>query len=123
MYSLSEVCDGRVELFVCVCLNSLGRIDVLSNVNTATGSALGRMLNVAGSWSAGDAEGRRDGTLGSDGGRQSEEEYGSGEGLGEHLSNEWMKVRRVAARSARDRDWEVLSERVKVVMEIERDHG
>jgi hypothetical protein len=111
-----------VELFVCVCLNSLGKIDVLSNVNTATGSVVGGMLNVAGTWSVAAAEVRSDDRLGSDGGRQSEE-YESGEGLGEHLSNEWMKVRRVAARSARDRDWEVLSERVKVVMEIERDHG
>jgi hypothetical protein len=103
MYSRIEVCDGRLEQSVFVCRNSGGRIDVLTNGNTATGSALGRMLNVAGSWSAGDAEGRRDGTLGSDGGRQSEEEYGSGEGLGEHLSNEWMEVCRMEAGSARDR--------------------
>jgi hypothetical protein len=49
------------------------------------------MLNVAGFWGAGDAEGRSDDTLGSDRGCQSEEEYGSGEGLGEHIDNEWMK--------------------------------
>jgi len=88
MYSRSEVCDGRVEQPVSVCLNSAGRIDVLINGNTATGSAVGRMLNVAGSWSAADAESRSDDTLGSDGGRQSEEKYGSGEGLGEHLNKE-----------------------------------
>ena len=87
MYSRSEVCDGRVELSVCVCLNSSGRIDVLINGNTATGSAVGRMLNIAGSWSAADAESRSDDTLGSDGGRQSEDDDG-GEGLGEHLDNE-----------------------------------
>ena len=61
------------------------------------------MLNVAGSWSTTNAEGGSDDTVGSDRGCQSEEEYyGSGEGLGEHLDNECMKVRRVAARSARD---------------------
>jgi hypothetical protein len=75
----------------------------LRNGDTATGSAVGRMLNVAGSWGAADAEGRSDDTLGSDGGCQSEEEYGSGEGFGEHLNNECMKVGRMAAGSTRDR--------------------
>jgi hypothetical protein len=89
----------------------------LRNVYSATGSAFGRLLNVAGSWVA-DAEGRSDDTVGSDGGCQSEEEYGSGEGLGEHLDNEWMKVRRMAAGSARDRDWEV-----SVLLECESESG
>ena len=75
---------------------------MLRNGHIATGSAVGRMLNVAGSWVA-DAEGRSDGTLGSDGGCQSEEEQGSGEGLGEHLNNGWIEVRRMAAGSARER--------------------
>ena len=103
VYSRSKVCDGNLKLSVCICLNSVGRIEVLSNGYTATGSGVGRMLNVAGSWAAADAEGRSDDTVGSDGGCQSKEEYGSGEGLGEHLDNEWMKVRRMAGGSTRDR--------------------
>jgi hypothetical protein len=68
------------------------------------------MLYVALSWAWG-AQGRSDdtsalglgsGVLGIDGGCQSKEEEGSGEGLEEHLDNEWMKVRRMAA-GARDR--------------------
>jgi hypothetical protein len=97
MYSRIEALDGNLKLSARLCLNRGGRIDVLRNGHTATGAGVGRMLNVAGFWGAGDAEGRSDDTLGSDGGCQSEEEYGSGEGLGEHLNNEWMKV------SARDR--------------------
>ena len=61
------------------------------------------MLNVASSWIAADTEGRSDNTVGIDGGCQSEEEYGSGEGLGEHLDNEWMKESGMAAGSTRDR--------------------
>ena len=63
------------------------------------------MLNVAGSW-VGVGQGRSEDTaraLGIDRGCQSEEEYGSGEGFGKHLNKEWMKVRRMAAGSARDR--------------------
>jgi len=55
------------------------------------------LLDVAGSWAAADAEGRSDGTLGTDKGCQSEKEYGSGEGLGQHLNDEWMEVRRMVA--------------------------
>jgi hypothetical protein len=40
------------------------------------------MLNVASCWVAADAEGRSDDTVGIDRGCQSEEEYGSDEGLG-----------------------------------------
>jgi hypothetical protein len=57
------------------------------------------MLNVAGYW-VGVGQGRSEDTaraLGIDRGCQSEEEYGSGEGFGEHLNKEWMKVRRIAA--------------------------
>ena len=65
------------------------------------------MLDIAGSWSAAETEGRSDDTVGSDRGCQSEE-YGSGdEGLGEHINKECIKVRRVAAGSEKDRDWEV----------------
>ena len=71
------------------------------------------MLYVGLSW-AGSAQGRSDDTaalglgsavLGIDGGCQSEEEEGSGDGLEEHFDNECMKVRRMAAgsESARDR--------------------
>ena len=67
------------------------------------------MLNVADSW-VGVVQGRSEDTagalgtgLGIDRECQSEDEYGSGEGFGEHLNNEWMKVRRMAAGSARDR--------------------
>jgi len=74
MYSRNEVCDGRLKLTVSICLNRGGRIDVLRNGNIATGSGVGWMLNVAGSWAAADAESRSDDTLGSDGGCQSEEE-------------------------------------------------
>ena len=87
MYSRSEVCDRRCELSVSVCLNSGRCIDVLSNGYSATGSGVGRMLNVARSWATADAEGRSKDAVGIDGGCQSEEEYGSGEGLGEHLDN------------------------------------
>ena len=88
MYSRSEVCDRRREMSISVCLNSAGCIDVLGNGYIATGSGLGRLLNVARCWVAADAEGRRDETVGIDEGCQSEEDYGSGEGLGEHLNNE-----------------------------------
>jgi hypothetical protein len=115
MYSRFEVCDGNLKLSACICRNSAGTIDVLRNGNTATGSAVGRMLNVAGSWVT-DTEGRGDDTVGSDRRCQSEEEYRSGEGLGEHLNNEWMELRRMAARSARDRDWEV-----SVLFKLERE--
>ena len=125
MYSRLEVFDGRRKLSVCVCRNRGGSIEVLTNVYIATGSCFGRMLNVAGSWVAG-AEGRSDDTLGSDGGCQSEEEYGSGEGLGEHLNNEWMKVRRMTAGSAGDRLCRTCLLRMRgleVVMNIGRNHG
>ena len=88
MYSRSEVCDQRHKPSVFVCLDSVGRIEVLSNGYSATGSGVGRMLNVARSWATADAEGRSDDTVGIDEGCQSEEEYGSGEGLGEHFNNE-----------------------------------
>ena len=88
MYSRSEVCDRRRELPVSVCRNSGRCIDVLSNGYSATGSGVGRMLNVARSWTTADAEGRSKDAVGIGGGCQSEEEYGSGEGLREHLDNE-----------------------------------
>ena len=75
----------------------------MRNGDSATGSGVGRMLNVASSWTTADAEGRSDDTVGIDGGCQGEEEHGSGKGLGEHLNNEWMKVSRMAAGSTRDR--------------------
>ena len=62
-----------------------------------------RLLNVARSWVAADAEGRNNDTVGIDKGCQSEEEYRSGEGLGEHFNNEKMKECRIVARSTRDR--------------------
>jgi hypothetical protein len=103
VYSRSEVCDGRCKLSVSVGLNGAGRIEVLSNGYRATGGGIGRLLNVARSWVAADAEGRRDDTVGIDKGCQSEEEYRCGEGLGEHFNNERMKECRMVARSARDR--------------------
>ena len=102
MYSRIEVCDARRKLTASVCLDSLGRIDVLGDGYTATGRGIGRFQNVVGSWAAADAEGRTDDTAGIDGGRQSKEEDGSGKGLGEHLNNEWMKVRRMTVGTARD---------------------
>jgi len=62
MYSRFAVYDGRRKLSASICLNRFGRIDFLSNVDTATGSVVGRLLNVAGSWVAADAEGRSDDT-------------------------------------------------------------
>ena len=61
------------------------------------------MLSVVGSWICREADGRNDDTFGIDEGCQSKKEYESGEGLGRHLKNEWMKVRRMAAGSERDR--------------------
>lgn len=116
-----EIYHGNLKLIVCICLNCVGSIDVLRNGLIATGSATGRLLNVAGSWGAADAQGRRNDTailVGIDGGRQSEEDYGSGERLEEHLNNGWMEVRRVAAGLARDRDLEVL-----VLLECESESG
>jgi hypothetical protein len=103
MYSRSEACDGRLKLSVSVCHNGLGRIEILRNGYSATGIGFGRMLNVTRYWVDAAAEGRRDDSVGIDEGCQSEEEYGSGEGLGEHFNNEWIKERRMAAGSARDR--------------------
>jgi hypothetical protein len=74
MYSRIEVCDRRLKLSVSVCLDSAGRIEVLSNGYIATGSGVGRMLNVARSWAAADAEGGRDDIVGIGGVCQSEEE-------------------------------------------------
>ena len=81
MYSRGKVCTGNLELSVCW-HNGAGIIEVLRNGDIATGSTCGRFLNIAGSWAAGDAEARGEANLGIDGGCQSEEEYGSGEGLG-----------------------------------------
>ena len=109
MYSRCEIFDLDAKLHVTVHRNRGRAIDVLSNVHVATGSAAGRMLNVAGYW-VGVGQGRSEDTagapgagLGIDRGCQSEEEYGSGERFGKHLNKEWMKVRRMAAGSARDR--------------------
>ena len=52
---------------------------MLSNGYIATGGGVGRMLNVAGCWAAGEAEAGSDDAVGIDGGCQSEEEYGSDE--------------------------------------------
>jgi hypothetical protein len=70
------------------------------------------MQNVVNPW-VGVAQGRSEDTaafgtaigtgLGIDRGCQSKEECGSGEGVEEHLNNEWMKVRRMAEGSAGDR--------------------
>jgi len=62
MYSRFKVYDGRHKLSASICLNRFGRIDVLSNVDTATGSVVGRLLNVLGYWVAADSEGRSDDT-------------------------------------------------------------
>jgi hypothetical protein len=51
-------------------------------------------------------------------GCQSEEEYGSGEGVEEHFENECVEVRRMAAGSARDRLLEC--ETGRVVMKFGR---
>ena len=102
---------------------------MISNGYTSAGSAVGRTLNVAGPWGAasGDAEPRADenarasaflgivrgflgidgGCLGIDGGCQSEQEYGSGEGLGVHFNNGRVKVRRMAAGPGNNKEWEV----------------
>jgi hypothetical protein len=96
--------NRKLPVGICLCCG--GSIDVLRNGRAATGSAAGRFLNVTASWGAGDPHGRSDDTargVGIDGRCQSEEEYGSGEGLEEHLNNEWMKVRRMAGGSAIDR--------------------
>ena len=61
------------------------------------------MLSVAGNWGVGEADGRSEDTIGIDGGCQSKKEYECGEGLGQHLNNEWIEVGRMAAGSARDR--------------------
>ena len=103
VYSRSEVCDGRCNISVSIRLKGGRRIEVLRNGYIATGSGIGRLLNVARSWVAADAEGRRDDTVGIDKGCQSEEEYRSSEGLGEHFNNERMKECGMVARSARDR--------------------
>jgi hypothetical protein len=81
------------------------------------------MLNVARSWATADAKGRSDDTVGIDGGCQSEEEYGSGEGLGEHLDNKWMKERKMAARSARDGQCGTRLGMGEVVINIGKAHG
>jgi hypothetical protein len=106
IYSLNEAYDVRRKFSITVCRKSGGRIEVWTNGHIATRSGLGRTLNVVGPWVAEAAQGRRDDNAalgGIDGGRQSEEEYGSGERLGEHLNNEWMEVCRMAAGSAKDR--------------------
>src|SRR6266849_630127 len=59
IYSRSEVYDVNLKLPVCICLNRGGTTEVLSNGLVATGSAGGRMLNVADTW-VGDAQGRGD---------------------------------------------------------------
>ena len=74
VYSRSEVCDGRFKLSVSICLNGGRRVDVFRNGYIATGGSRGRLLNVARSWVAADAEGRSDDTVGIDKGCQSEEE-------------------------------------------------
>ena len=99
MYSRCKIFDLDAKLHVTVQRNRCRTIDVLSNVHVATGSAAGRMLDIAGS-RVGVGQGRSEDTaraLGIDRGCQSEEEYGSDEGFGEHLNKEWMKVRRIAA--------------------------
>ena len=113
VHSRSEVCDGRCKLSVSVDLNGAGRIEVLSNAYRATGCSFGRLLNVARSWVAADTEGRSDDTVGIDKGCQSEEEYRSGEGLGEHFNNERIKECRMVARSARDRLYRTRSLRMQ----------
>ena len=72
------------------------------------------MLDIAGSWSAADAEGRSDDTVGSDSGCQSEENGSGDEGLGEHLNNECMGV---------GVECVFLKCETEVVMNIRMDHG
>ena len=67
----------------------MGTIDVLRDGYIATGFAVGRLLNVAGSWGALDTERRGNDGIGIDGGRQSKEEYGSDEGLGDHFEKQY----------------------------------
>lgn len=127
IYSRVEVFDLNLKRSVCSSLNRGGTSEVTSNGNIATGSVLGRMLNVVGSW-VGIAQGRHHDNAfpvpGIDGGRQSEEECGSGNGFEEHLNNEWMKVRGMAAGSARDRLCRPLRmEEWSVVMNFGRDHS
>jgi len=67
----------------------LGSINVLRNGYIATGFAVGRLLNVAGSWGALDTEERGNDSICIDGGCQSKEEDGSDEGLGEHFETQY----------------------------------
>jgi len=81
----SEVREVKREASACIRRDTAGSVDVLRNVCTAAGRFGSRMLNVRGSWGCWTAEHRLNGNLGIDGGRQSNEEYGGGEGLGKHF--------------------------------------
>jgi hypothetical protein len=85
MYSRSEVGEGNRKASICICLNTAGGVDVLKNACIATEVSGSRMLNVSRFWGNRTAENRFKDNLGIDGGRQSKEEYRSGEGLGKHL--------------------------------------
>ena len=88
MYSHIKAVDGSQKGSICICRNRGGGIEGLSDVYVATGMVGGRTLNVAEYWGSFDTESRSNDSLGIDGGRQNEEEYGSGEGLGEHLDKQ-----------------------------------
>ena len=76
MYSRREANDGRRKFSILICLNSSGRIEVLSNIYVATGLGFRRFLNVLGPWGSGDAESRIQAALCIDG---SKEKYESNE--------------------------------------------
>jgi len=87
MYSPIEVCDRRINVSICVCLNRGGSIEVLGDVYIATGRVGRRALNVVSRKLSFDAESRGNASMGISEGYGSKEEYGSNERLGEHLDN------------------------------------
>ena len=85
MYSRSKVGDGSQKGSIWICLNRSGTIEAIRDVYIATGVGGGRVLNVIDFWGSWDVESRMNDSTGTGGGRQSKEDYGSGEELGEHL--------------------------------------
>ena len=88
MYSHNEIDNGNIKASTSIYLNRGGRVEGLRNVYFATGIISGRLLSIADCWGPVEAETVFNANLGIDGGRQSKEEYGSGEGLGEHLDKQ-----------------------------------
>ena len=88
MYSHIEVNNGNIKASTSVCRDRGGRTKGLRNAYFATGIISGRLLSIADCWGSAEAETIFNANLGIDGGRQSKEEYGSGEGLGEHLDKQ-----------------------------------